>query len=158
MATVPEPEASRPRRLGLRRFDHVCFAVPNAEQALAFYSKLLGSEIVDSSEWPAEGMRVAYLWFPNRQARIEIMEPLGEDSFLHKFLRQRGPGVHHVTFEVEDILQAAAYMKEEMGIELYRDVWSDGEWKQIFVHPKDAFGVLLQFFEWEPGMRPPGFP
>lgn len=158
MATDPGPEASRSKRLGLRRFDHVCFAVPNAEQAMAFYSRLLGSEIADPFESPTEGMRGAYLWFPNRQARIEFMEPLGEDSFLHKFLRQRGPGLHHLTFEVEDIQQAAAYLKEEMGIEPYRDVWSDGEWKQIFVHPKDAFGVLLQFFEWEPGMKPPGFP
>ena len=78
--------------------------------------------------------------------------------FVKKFLSQRGPGVHHITIEVEDIEKAAAFLRDEMGIEPFRGVFSDGEWKQTFIHPRDSGGVLYQLYEWEPGKRPAGLP
>ena len=145
---------SMPERLGWKRFDHICFAVHDAEQAVRFYQKLFG---LQEDRWvtsAAEGFRGATLNMPDAQGQFEVLEPYGDASFLHEFLAKRGPGVHHITVEVEDIEQAVAYLREEMGIKPFRGIWSDGEWRQTFIHPRDAGGVLYQLFEWEPGMRP----
>lgn len=146
------------KSLGFKRLDHYAIAVPNADEAVAFHKKLFGLETDHWFNSEAEGFRGAVLDLPQRQAQIEILEPLGEDSFLHPFLASRGPGLHHVTIEVEDIEAAVAYLREEMGVEPLRGIWSDGEWRQIFIHPKDSGGVLYQLFEWEPGKRPPDLP
>ncbi len=147
-----------PKRPGVKRLDHVSIATSDAKQTLAFLSRLLGAEIACPIAEEGEGYRGAYLYFADSQARVEVLEPCDAQSFLSKFIAERGPGVHHITFEVDDVEETAAFLKEEMGIEPYRGVWSDHEWKQTFVHPKDTGGVLLQFYEWLPGKRPDNAP
>jgi methylmalonyl-CoA/ethylmalonyl-CoA epimerase len=147
-----------PKSLGWKRFDHYSIAVPDAEKTIAFHQKLFGLTENHPFTSGAEGFTGAVLDMPKKQGQIEILEPDGDDSFLHKFLERNGPGVHHITIEVDDIEQAAAFLREEMGIEPYRGIWSDGEWKQTFIHPRDSGGVLYQLFEWEEGKRPEGLP
>ncbi len=147
-----------PKSLGWKRFDHYAIAVPDARKAIEFHKKLFGLKENHPFTSEEEGYIGAVLDMPKQQGQIEILAPYGDNSFLSKFLDDRGPGVHHVTIEVEDIEQAAAYLREELGIEPYRGIWSDGEWKQTFIHPRDTGGVLYQLFEWEPGKRPPDLP
>ena len=147
-----------PKSLGWKRFDHYSIAVPDAQKAVEFHKKLFGLGPEQPTESQSEGYRGASLDMPRNQGQIEILEPFGDGSFLHRFLEDRGAGVHHVTIEVEDIEAAAAYLREEMAIEPHGGVWSDGEWKQTFIHPRDTGGVLYQLFEWEPEHRPPDLP
>ncbi len=147
-----------PKSLGWKRFDHYSIAVHDARKAIEFHKKLFGLGPEEPTESQSEGYRGAALDMPRNQGQIEILEPFGDGSFLHRFLKGRGAGVHHVTIEVEDIEAAAAYLREEMAIEPHGGVWSDGEWKQTFIHPRDTGGVLYQLFEWEPEHRPPDLP
>ena len=146
------------RSIGWKRLDHVSLAVADAGRAMAFYEKLFGLETDHEFTSPEEGFQGGVFNMPNAQAQLEILEPSDPNSFLHKFLGERGPGVHHITIEVEDIDAAAAYLREEMGIEPFRGVWSDGDWRQTFIHPRDSGGVLYQLFQWEPGKGPDATP
>jgi methylmalonyl-CoA/ethylmalonyl-CoA epimerase len=140
-----------PRRkaIGWKRLDHVSVVVEDADKWLAFYRKLFG---LDGKEhaWfddKKEGFRGTAVDLPNTDVQLEVMEPNHDGSFLKRFLAERGGGVHHTTVEVEDIEAAAAYLKNEMGIEPFRGIWSDGVWRQTFIHPRDTGGVLIQLFE-----------
>lgn len=143
-----------PMSLGWKRFDHYSIAAPNARKMIDFHRKLFGLEEVEQIDSPNQGYRGAILEMPGKQAHIEILAPSDDNSFLNKFLDERGAGVHHITIEVEDIDQAAEFLRHEMGIEPHGGVWSDGEWRQTFIHPKDTGGILYQLFEWEPGKGP----
>lgn len=131
--------------LGIKRVDHVSMAVWSIEQQLPLFTELFGLEVEHRFESPEEGFKGVVLNFPGRQLQLEILEPLGEDSFLHKFLRERGPGFHHITCEVEDVDRAAAELRR-FGIEPFRGVYSDGAWRATFIHPRDGSGILWQLF------------
>ncbi len=140
--------------IGWKRFDHFSLAVPDVNFAVNFYERLFGLERSHFFLSSEEGYRGAILDMPDGQGQIELLEPFGNDSFLSDFINNRGPGVHHITIEVEDIEAAVKYLREEMGIEAYRGIRSDSEWKQTFIHPRDAGGVLYQLYEWLPGHGP----
>ena len=82
---------------------------------------------------------------PGSPTQWEILEPFGDDSFLHRFLAERGPGMHHATFEVEDIEKAAATLRR-YGVEPFGEGIAN-DWKQLFIHPRDSGGVLIQLYE-----------
>src|SRR5574341_163521 len=101
--------------------------------------------------------------------RLEILEPMGTDGFLHRFLRERGPGIHHVTFKVPSLGEACDRARAHgYGIVGYDD--SEPGWKQAFLHPKEALGILVQLAEsrflggagnlrgWTPPAGPPDPP
>ena len=83
--------------------------------------------------------------FPGRQLQIEVLEPIGDDSFVARFLRERGPGFHHVTVEVEDVEQAAAAMRDH-GIEPFRGVSGPPDFRHTYIHPKQSGGLLWQVY------------
>ena len=105
-----------PKSLGWKRFDNYSIAVPDARKAIEFHKKLFGLEENHPFTSEEEGYHGAVLDMPKQQGQIEILAPYGDNSFLSKYLDDHGPGVHHVTIEVEDIEQAAAYLREELGI------------------------------------------
>jgi methylmalonyl-CoA/ethylmalonyl-CoA epimerase len=131
--------------LGIKRVDHVSMAVWDVEKQLPLFTDLFGMEVAGRFENPSEGFKGVVLNFPGKQLQLEILEPLGEDSFLIKFLEERGPGFHHITCEVEDVHRAADALREH-GIEPFRGVYSDGEWRATFIHPRDSGGLLWQLF------------
>jgi hypothetical protein len=77
---------------------------------------------------------------------IEILEPMGDHGFLHRFLDERGPGVHHVTFKVPSLDEVSA-RAERAGYDVVGRDDSDPEWKEAFLHPKQALGIVVQFAE-----------
>jgi hypothetical protein len=125
-------------------FDHIAIAVGRMADAPAVLVGTLGG--APTGEGGPSG---AYTWAQWRFAgggRLEILEPLGEDGFLHRFLASRGPGIHHVTFKVPSLAEAC----ERAVARGYRIVGhddSDPSWTEAFLHPKEALGIVVQLAE-----------
>ncbi len=132
--------------VGIKRFDHVCWVAWKVEDVLPFLTRLLGLREVDRFRNEEEGYAGVVLAVPGSDTHIEVLEPTSEDSFLARFLRRRGPGIHHLTFEVEDVERAAEAVRA-FGIQPWGGVRRDDGWAETFVHPKDAGGVLIQFYQ-----------
>jgi catechol 2,3-dioxygenase-like lactoylglutathione lyase family enzyme len=104
----------------------------------------------------AGGPSGAYTWAQwgfTGGGRLEILEPLGADGFLHRFLAARGPGIHHVTFKVPD-LDAVCARAEAHGFRIVGRDESDPSWAEAFLHPKEALGIVVQLAE-SSGAKPP---
>jgi methylmalonyl-CoA/ethylmalonyl-CoA epimerase len=86
---------------------------------------------------------------------IEPVDPLDTENFLVRFLRDRGEGVHHLTFKITDIEEAVA-RAERLGFEVVGVDLSYEPWKEAFIHPKGANGVLIQIAEWADQPPPEG--
>ena len=132
-------------KIGIKRLDHVCWAVRKLEDALPLLTELMGMRETGRWENEEQGFRGVSLELPGGTAHFELLEPLGEDSYLHRFLKERGPGLHHVTFEVSDI-DSAAQAVRDYGIEPFRGVQRGHGWAETYIHPKDSGGVLFQFY------------
>ena len=136
----------------IERFDHVSMAVADIE-ATAPLIALLGGAYFDGGTNPWGNFRWAQYTLPGT-GRLELIAPLDSDPdhFIQRFLAERGEGLHHLTFKVYDIEQAVA-RATEMGFTVtgFDDRLPD--WKEAFIHPKSAHGVLIQFAEF-PAKRP----
>jgi methylmalonyl-CoA/ethylmalonyl-CoA epimerase len=127
------------------RLNHVAIAVPDLEAAAAVYRSLLGAEVSAAQPQPKHGVTVIFVNLPN--TKIELLHPLGADSPIAAFLaRNPSGGIHHVCYEVEDILAARDHLKAEGA-----RVLGDGEPKTgahdkpvLFLHPKDFCGTLIE--------------
>ncbi len=131
--------------LGIKRMDHVCMAVWKLDERLPMLTDLFGMRLVGRWENPAAGYNGATLDIPGGGAQWELLEPAGQDSFIEKFLRERGPGLHHVTFEVESVAKATETLRAQ-GYEPFGGR-EHGQYKEVFIHPKSAGGVLFQLYE-----------
>ena len=142
-------------KIGIKRLDHVCWAVNNVEDVLPLLTELMGMTVEGRFENREAGFRGVGLRVPGGTGHFELLEPSGDDSYLHRFLRERGPGLHHVTFEVEDTDRAAQAIKD-YGIEPFGGVVRSHGWAETYIHPKDSGGVLFQFYrEEEPHQHGP---
>jgi methylmalonyl-CoA/ethylmalonyl-CoA epimerase len=126
-------------------------AVWKVEDHLPFLTDVLGMKVAGRFRNEQEGYAgVGLDILPSREGvpgvQWEVLEPISEDSFVARFLRERGPGLHHVTFEVDDV-EAAARELREKGIQPYGGIRMDGNWKEIFIHPRDSGGVLIQLYQ-----------
>ena len=131
--------------------DHVALGVPRIAEAASFLVGELGGE--EHGGGPGVGFRF-FQWKFAGGGKIEILEPAGEPGgFLHRFLDRRGPGVHHVTFNVPN-LEAAADHARRCGYEIVGWFDADPSWRECFLHPKQAQGIVVQLAENNP--RPPG--
>jgi methylmalonyl-CoA/ethylmalonyl-CoA epimerase len=126
------------------RFDHVAVGVRDVEKSAFVFRDILGGEPVGGMEVPAEGFRFTQYRYANRM-KIELMEPLGQGGFLPRFLERRGEGVHHLSFRVTDLEARLAELRSR-GIEPVHVVL-EGPWKEAFIHPRLAHGVLIQLLE-----------
>lgn len=138
------------------RLNHVGIAVPSIEAAKATYRDLYcvsESAITETRELPAQGVRFAFVNLPNSQ--IELIEPLGENSPIVKFL-ERNPqgGQHHVCFEVADIYAARDEMVRKGATVLNEPYIGAHGTLIIFVHPKNSNGVLVELMESPKGAHP----
>ena len=130
----------------LKRLDHVAILVDNLEDALVFWQEKLGLELDHIETISSMGVKIAFL--PLGESEIELVQPTTEDSGLAKFLAKRGPGLHHICLEVDDIEAKLDYLKGE-GVNLIDEepvVMDDGR-KLAFIHPKSAGGVLVELYE-----------
>ena len=129
------------------RLNHVGVATPSIAQSVALYRDLLGAtRIHEPFDLPPQGVRVCFVDTPN--SHIELLEPLGEDSPIAKFLAKNpAGGQHHICFEVPDIHEAKAEMEAKGARVLGEPRIGAHGTPVIFVHPKDMGGVLVELME-----------
>ncbi|HDD55917.1 MAG TPA: methylmalonyl-CoA epimerase [Chloroflexi bacterium] len=130
----------------LKRLDHVAVLVPDLEEALAFWQDQFGL-LLDHVE-TVSSMAVKIAFLPLGESEIELVQPLSEDSGLAKFLAKRGPGLHHICIEVEDIAAKLADLRSR-GVRLIDEdpmLMDDGR-QLAFIHPQSTGGVLLELYE-----------
>ncbi len=133
--------------LGIKRMDHVAMAVWDLDDQVAFFERVFGWKVVDRFENRPEGYRGVTLDIASGQPQFELIAPIGEDNYVARFLRERGPGLHHVTYEVSDPEATAASMRGN-GIEPLHGVRVTDGWQETFMHPRDSNGVLFQFYRY----------
>jgi methylmalonyl-CoA/ethylmalonyl-CoA epimerase len=130
--------------MGEVRFDHIAIATRRMTDGPPVLVGALGGRPTGDG-----GPSGAYTWgqwgFANG-GRLELLEPLGADSFLHRFLAGHGPGIHHVTFVVP-ALQAACDRAVAQGYRIVGFDDSDPSWAEAFLHPKEALGIVVQIVE-----------
>lgn len=127
------------------RLNHVAIAVPDLAAAMAHYAETLGANVGAPQDEPDHGVTVAFIQLPN--TKIELLHPLGPNSPIQGFLdRNPSGGIHHLCFEVGDILAARDRLKTEGA-----RVLGDGEPRigahgkpVLFLHPKDFCGALIE--------------
>jgi methylmalonyl-CoA/ethylmalonyl-CoA epimerase len=137
-------------------FDHIAIAVPDLAAGAAALEGTLGGRRVFGM--PAGVYRFGQ-WRFDGGGRLELLEPLGPDGFLHRFLQQHGPGVHHVTFKVSSLREACDRARAH-GYEIVGFDDSDPRWAEAFLHPKQAQGIVVQLAQSSGtgGARPPERP
>ena len=125
------------------RLDHIGIAVANLDEALAFYRDALGLEIDPPEDVPSQRVRARFI--PLGDSALELLEATADDSPIAKYLTKRGPGLHHVTLEVEDITEALRELKER-GVRLIDERPRSGAHNSLvaFIHPSSAQGVLVE--------------
>ena len=129
----------------LGRLNHVAIAVPDLAAASATYRETVGATVSAPQALPEHGVTVVFVELPN--TKIELLEPLGADSPIAKFLEKNAQGgMHHICYEVEDIIAARDQLKATGA-----RVLGDGEPKigahgkpVLFLHPKDFVGTLVE--------------
>ena len=127
------------------RLNHVAIAVRDIEKAARVYRETLGAEVSEAVPQPEHGVTTVFILLPN--TKVELLEPLGADSPIAKFL-ERNPdgGIHHICYEVDDIIEARDKLKADgarvLGTGEPR-IGAHGK-PVLFLHPKDFFGTLVE--------------
>ncbi len=127
------------------RLNHVAIATNDAQAAAKIYRETLGAKVSEAVAQPEHGVTTIFVDLPN--SKVELIEPLGADSPIAKFLQKNpGGGVHHICYEVDDIYAARDRMRE-----LGATITGSGEPRigahgkpVIFLHPKDFVGTLIE--------------
>ena len=127
------------------RLNHIAIAVPDLQAAIALYRDTLGGQVSDPTDEPDHGVTVVFVNLPN--TKVELLHPLGANSPIAQFLEKNpSGGMHHVCYEVEDILAARDHLKASGA-----RVLGSGEPKigahgkpVLFLHPKDFIGTLVE--------------
>lgn len=127
------------------RLNHVAIVVPDLAKAAATYAEMLGAAVSEPVDLPAHGVTTVFVTLPN--SKIELLYPLGEASPIRSFLeRHPSGGIHHICYEVEDILAVRDHLRAQGA-----RVLGDGEPKPgahdkpvLFLHPKDFDGTLIE--------------
>ncbi len=132
----------------ISRIDHISLAVRDFEKASDFFTKVLGA----IPQTHGRDKRLKYYWeifTLGDLSRVELLKSLGDDSFLSSFLSKREGGIHHLNLETPDIERTKKMLDDQkipyFGYAAYGDAW-----KELFIHPKHGFGVLIQIAEFRP--------
>jgi len=126
-----------------RGIHHLGVAVDDLDAALSTYTRLFGAELEHRATVPTQGVHAASLRIGS--SRVELLEPLEEDTPVGRFLARRGPGMHHVAYEVDDVAEALAGLTDA-GVELIDERPRRGLFglEVAFVHPDSVHGVLSE--------------
>ena len=132
--------------------DHVGIAVPDLDEAVAFYRDAFGMHVLHEEVNEEQGVREAMLAVGDSGSYLQLLAPLSPDSPIGKFLDRNGPGLQQLAFRVEDVEHVADVLRER-GLRLLYDAPRRGTSgsRVNFIHPKDAGGVLVELVEPGPG-------
>jgi len=127
----------------MKKIEHIGIAVKNLAEASVIYEKLFGAPAYKLEEVPSEGVTTAF--FKSGPNKIELLEATNPESPIAKFISKKGEGIHHIAFEVEDILLEIARLKKE-GFIIIDELPKKGADNKLvaFLHPKSTTGVLIE--------------
>ncbi|MDR3678983.1 MAG: methylmalonyl-CoA epimerase [Flavipsychrobacter sp.] len=125
------------------KIEHLGIAVKSLADAIPLYEQLLNTPCYKTEEVVTEGVNTAF--FATGDAKIELLEATKNDSPIAKFIDKKGPGIHHVAFEVENI-EAEMKRLQALGFELLNEIPKNGADNKLvcFLHPKTTGGVLVE--------------
>lgn len=127
----------------MKKIEHIGIAVNDLEDAILIYEKLFGMPSYKQEEVASEGVKTAF--FMNGPNKIELLEATNTESPIAKFIAKKGEGIHHIAFEVEDIIIEIARLKKE-GFIILNEIPKNGADNKLvaFLHPKSTNGVLIE--------------
>ncbi len=129
----------------ITRINHIGIAVADNETAANFWSNALNLAIDHVEEVAAQKSQVTFI--PVGQSEIELVKAMSEDSTIAKFVTERGPGMHHICLETDDIAGMLAQLKEK-GIRLINESPLEEPGRLMaFIHPKSTGGVLVEVYQ-----------
>jgi methylmalonyl-CoA/ethylmalonyl-CoA epimerase len=128
--------------------DHVGMAVPDLDEAIAFYRDTLGMTLAHQEVNEEQGVREAMMAVGDSGSCVQLLAPIDETSTIAKFIDRNGPGCQQVAYRVEDVEQVSAILRER-GLRLLYDAPKRGtsDSRINFIHPKDAGGVLVELVQ-----------
>lgn len=130
----------------ITNINHVAILVPELEEGMGFWVEALGLPLKKVEEVPEQRVNVAFL--PVGSSNIELLQPTDDESGVARYLQKRGPGIHHICLEVEDIEAALARLREHNVPLIDEQPRSgSGSKKLAFIHPKGTGGVLVELYE-----------
>lgn len=130
----------------VKQINHVAVVVDDMDKALSFWRDALGMELHELRDVPAEKSQVAFL--PLQGSEVELVQPTSDDSGIANYLAKRGPGMHHICLEVDDIEGMISQLKSK-GVRLINEeprTAADGK-KYAFIHPESTSGVLVELYQ-----------
>jgi methylmalonyl-CoA/ethylmalonyl-CoA epimerase len=127
----------------MKKIEHIGIAVNTLEQATIIYEKLFGVPAYKLEEVVSEGVKTAF--FKSGPNKIELLEATNPESPIAKFIAKKGEGIHHIAFEVDDIIQEIFRLKKE-GFVILNEIPKKGADNKLvaFLHPKGTNGVLIE--------------
>jgi len=131
--------------LKVKKINHIAIAVENIETMLPFWQEALGLSLTHIEDIPDQKARVAFLAIG--ESEVELVQPTDADTGTAKFIKEKGPGMHHLCLEVENIDEALEELKAK-GVHLINETAQvlPGR-KMAFIHPKSTGGVLVELYE-----------
>jgi methylmalonyl-CoA/ethylmalonyl-CoA epimerase len=132
--------------MAIKRINHVALLVDDIEQALEFWRDVLGLELAHVEDAPDQGSIVAFLSTGDQE--VELVKPTTDNSGIARYLDRRGPGLHHICLEVDDIQECLAQLKAA-GVRLIdpEPIVGTGGKRIAFIHPESTHGVLVELYE-----------
>ncbi len=130
----------------VKQINHVAVVVDDMDKALSFWRDALGMDLHELRDVPAEKSQIAFL--PLQGAEVELVRPTSDDSGIAKYLAKRGPGMHHICLEVDDIVAMLSQLRSK-GVRLVNEeprTAADGK-KYAFIHPESTAGVLVELYQ-----------
>ncbi|WP_438310612.1 methylmalonyl-CoA epimerase [Sporosarcina sp. FA9] len=127
----------------MEKVDHIGIAVTNMDETINYYIHTLGLKLIAIEKVESQKVRVAFIDAGN--IKLELLEAIGDDGPISKFIAKRGEGVHHIAFGVSDIRTRLSELKEK-GVQLLQDEpkLGAGGAEVAFLHPKSSYGVLYE--------------
>ena len=127
----------------MNKVDHIGIAVKNLDETIPYYTETLGLTLLKVEEVSSESVRVAFVDAGN--VKLELLEPMSEQSAIYSFIEKKGEGIHHIAFGVEGIEERMEELRTK-GIRILSDkpkIGAGGA-QVAFLHPKSSFGVLYE--------------
>lgn len=130
----------------IKKIDHIAIVVDDIEKPLAFWRDMLGLPLDHIDDVRGQEAMVAFL--PIGESEVELVKPTSDLSGLGRYLKKRGPGLHHICFQVESLATLLDQLREQ-GVRLINEtpVTLEGGKRMAFIHPKSANGVLVELYE-----------
>ena len=131
--------------MNIKKINHIAVVVPDLENSISLWKDIFELPLVHQEDVPSQKSKVAT--FEIGDTHLELVQPTTGDSGVAKFLNERGPGMHHISLEVENIEQALMELKKK-GVRLINETPQVLEGRKMaFIHPKATGGVLVELYE-----------